>query len=152
ALETRFRDRHALVVVRGPGHKRDLRIVRPYIRDFRPGLGAVDGGADALLESGYKPDVIVGDMDSVSDSALRSGAELVVQAYEDGRAPGADRLRGLGPDQHVVPAPARRSSSRPTRTGVRRGPIGSAASASTTTSCPRRRRARTWRSCWRSRR
>jgi uncharacterized membrane-anchored protein len=106
ALETRFRDRHALVVVRGPGHKRDLRIVRPYIRDFRPVLVAVDGGADALLESGYKPDVIVGDMDSVSDSALRSGAELVVQAYEDGRAPGADRLRGLGLDHHVVPAPA----------------------------------------------
>jgi uncharacterized membrane-anchored protein len=106
ALETRFRDRHALVVVRGPGHKRDLRIVRPYIRDFRPVLVSVDGGADALLESGYKPDVIVGDMDSVSDAALRSGAELVVQAYEDGRAPGADRLRGLGLDHHVVPAPA----------------------------------------------
>jgi uncharacterized membrane-anchored protein len=106
ALETRFRDRHALVVVRGPGHKRDLRIVRPYVRDFRPVLVAVDGGADALLESGYKPDVIVGDMDSVSDEALRSGAELVVHAYEDGKAPGADRLRALGLDYHLVPAPA----------------------------------------------
>jgi uncharacterized membrane-anchored protein len=106
ALETRFRDRHALVVVRGPGHKRDLRIVRPYVRDFRPVLVAVDGGADALLEAGYKPDVIVGDMDSVSDDALRSGAELVVHAYEDGNAPGAARLRALGLDHHVVPAPA----------------------------------------------
>jgi uncharacterized membrane-anchored protein len=106
ALDTRFRDRHALVVVRGPGHKRDLRIVRPYVRDFRPVLVAVDGGADALLEAGYKPDVIVGDMDSVSDKALRSGAELVVHAYEDGKAPGAPRLRALGLDHHVVPAPA----------------------------------------------
>ena len=106
ALETRFRDRHALVVVRGPGHKRDLRIVRPYIRDFRPVLVAVDGGADALLEAGYKPDVIVGDMDSVSDRALRSGAELVVHAYEDGSAPGAERVRGQGLRHHVVPAPA----------------------------------------------
>ncbi|HEV3479727.1 MAG TPA: putative cytokinetic ring protein SteA [Gaiellaceae bacterium] len=106
ALETRFRDRHALVVVRGPGHKRDLRIVRPYIRDFRPVLVAVDGGADALLEAGYKPDVIVGDMDSVSDRALRSGAELVVHAYENGTAPGADRVRELGLKHHVVPAPA----------------------------------------------
>jgi uncharacterized membrane-anchored protein len=106
AMDTRFRDRHALVVVRGPGHKRDLRIVRPYVRDFRPVLVAVDGGADALLEAGYKPDVIVGDMDSVSDRALTSGAELVVQAYEDGRAPGADRLRSLGLAHHVVPAPA----------------------------------------------
>jgi uncharacterized membrane-anchored protein len=106
ALETRFRDRHALVVVRGPGHKRDLRIVRPYVRDFRPVLVAVDGGADALLEAGYKPDVIVGDMDSVSDKALQSGAELVVHAYEDGKAPGAERLRALGLGYHRVPAPA----------------------------------------------
>ena len=52
ALQTRFRDRHALVVARGPGHKRDLRIVRPYIRDFKPVLVGVDGGADALLEAG----------------------------------------------------------------------------------------------------
>jgi uncharacterized membrane-anchored protein len=106
ALETRFRDRHALVVVRGPGHKRDLRIVRPYVRDFRPVLVAVDGGADALLDAGYKPDVIVGDMDSVSDSALASGAELVVHAYEDGSAPGAARIRQLGLQHHLVPAPA----------------------------------------------
>jgi uncharacterized membrane-anchored protein len=106
ATQTRFRDRHALVVVRGPGHKRDLRMVRPYVRDFRPVLVAVDGGADALLEAGYKPDVIVGDMDSVSDRALRSGAELVVHAYEDGSAPGAERVRGQGLPHHVVPAPA----------------------------------------------
>jgi uncharacterized membrane-anchored protein len=105
-IETRFRDRHALVVVRGPGHKRDLRIVKPYVRDFRPVLVAVDGGADALLDAGYKPDVIVGDMDSVSDRALRSGAELVVHAYEDGAAPGAARLRTLGLGYHLVPAPA----------------------------------------------
>jgi uncharacterized membrane-anchored protein len=106
ALGTRFRDRHALVVVRGPGHKRDLRIVRPYVRDFRPVLVAVDGGADALLEAGYKPDVIVGDMDSVSDRALGSGAELIVHAYENGSAPGAQRVRDLGLRHHVVPAPA----------------------------------------------
>src|ERR687896_1935435 len=79
-LETRFRDRHALVVARGPGHKRDLRIVRGYVRDFKPVLVGVDGGADALLDAGYRPDVIVGDMDSVSDEALRSARELIVHA------------------------------------------------------------------------
>jgi uncharacterized membrane-anchored protein len=105
ALEMRFRDRHALVVARGPGHKRDLRVVRPYIRVFRPVLVGVDGGADALLEAGYKPDVIVGDMDSVSDGALRCGAELVVHAYEDGAAPGAPRAAALGLRYHLVPAP-----------------------------------------------
>jgi len=103
-LRTRFRDRHALVVARGPGHKRDLRIVRPYIRDFKPVLIAVDGGADALLEAGYRPDVIVGDMDSVSDPALRSGAEILIHAYEAGDAPGAERAERLGVDYVVVPA------------------------------------------------
>jgi uncharacterized membrane-anchored protein len=94
-LTTRFRDRHALVVARGPGYKRDLRMVKPYIRDFKPVLIAVDGGADALLEAGYRPDVIVGDMDSVSDKALRSGAELLVHGYRDGAAPGEARAQSL---------------------------------------------------------
>jgi uncharacterized membrane-anchored protein len=95
-LRTRFRDRHALVVARGPGYKRDLQIVRHYIREFKPVIVAVDGGADALLDAGYRPHVIVGDMDSVSDRALDSGAELIVHAYEDGRAPGRARLDRLG--------------------------------------------------------
>src|SRR6266496_1863363 len=103
-LQTRFRDRHAVVVARGPGHKRDLRIVRPYIRDFKPVLIGVDGGADALLEAGYKPDVIVGDMDSVSDRALQSRAEKVVHAYAHGSAPGAARAEQLGVRYEVVPA------------------------------------------------
>jgi uncharacterized membrane-anchored protein len=103
-LATKFRDRHALVVARGPGYKRDLRMVRPYIRDFKPVLIAVDGGADALLAAGYKPDVIVGDMDSVSDEALRSGAELLVHAYREGAAPGEERARALDLPYEVVPA------------------------------------------------
>ena len=86
-LRTGFRDRHALVVARGPGHKRDLKIVRSYVRDFRPVLVAVDGGAEALMEEGWKPDVIVGDMDSVTDATLRCGAEILVHAYREGHAP-----------------------------------------------------------------
>jgi uncharacterized membrane-anchored protein len=105
ALETRFRDRHALVVARGPGYKRDLAIVRPYVRDFKPVLIGVDGGADALLAGGMKPNVIVGDMDSVSDGALRCGAELMVHAYRDGEAPGAPRLERLGLQYSSVSAP-----------------------------------------------
>jgi uncharacterized membrane-anchored protein len=104
-LHTRFRDRHALVIARGPGHKRDLRSVRPYVRDFKPVLVAVDGGADALLEAGHKPHVIVGDMDSVSDRALRCGAELIVHGYPDGTAPGAPRLDELGLKYEVVEVP-----------------------------------------------
>jgi uncharacterized membrane-anchored protein len=104
-LETRFRERHALVVARGPGYKRDLAIVRSYVRDFKPVVVGVDGGADALRAAGMKPDVIVGDMDSVSDDALRCGAELVVHAYRDGAAPGGRRLEELGLRYATVSAP-----------------------------------------------
>jgi uncharacterized membrane-anchored protein len=103
-LKTRFRDRHALVVARGPGHKRDLANLRSYVREFRPVLVGVDGGADALLEAGLKPDVVVGDMDSVSDKALRAATEVLAHGYHAGDAPGAARLRELGVPHYVVQA------------------------------------------------
>lgn len=96
--------RHVLVVVRGYDYREDLAMLRPYIREYRPVLIGVDGGADALLDEGLKPDMIVGDMDSVSDDALRSGAELVVHAYPDGTAPGLERLDKLGLPGVVFPA------------------------------------------------
>ena len=105
-FDTDMRDRPVLVVVRGVDHKKDLRALRPYVRDMKPVLIAVDGGADAILAEGHKVHMIVGDMDSATDRALRSGAELVVHAYPDGRAPGRDRLDRLGLDYKVVPAPA----------------------------------------------
>jgi len=104
-LATSMRGKHVLVVVRGYRYREDLRALRPYIREFRPVLLAVDGGADALLEAGYRPRMIIGDMDSVSDEALKSGAELVVHAYPDGRAPGMRRLSALGLDAVKLPAP-----------------------------------------------
>ena len=102
---TSFRDRHVLIVVRGTTHRRDLQALRAYIADVRPLLVGVDGGADAILEAGMKPDVVLGDMNSASDAALRSGAELVMHAYPDGRAPGRDRLERLGLEHTAVPAP-----------------------------------------------
>jgi uncharacterized membrane-anchored protein len=96
--------KHVLVVVRGYRYREDLRTLRPYIREYRPVMVAVDGGADALLEAGYLPQMIIGDMDSVSDEALASGAELVVHAYPDGRAPGLARVQAL--DLDAVPLPA----------------------------------------------
>lgn len=103
-LDTVFRDRDVLVVVRGVDHQRDLHALRGYIRDEKPILIGVDGGGDALLDEGHKPDMIVGDMDSAADRVLTSGAELVVHAYTDGNAPGRERLDRLGVDYKVVAA------------------------------------------------
>lgn len=104
-LKCRIRGRHCLVVVRGHHYLEDLRAIRAYIYEQRPVLIGVDGGADALLGLGFRPDIIVGDMDSVSDAALKCGAELVVHAYPDGRAPGMQRVRQLGLAAHVYAVP-----------------------------------------------
>ena len=104
-LRTDFRDRPALVVVRGGGYLEDLRALAPYIRDARPVIVAVDGAVDGVLEAGIAPDMIVGDMDSASDRALACGAELVAHAYLDGRVPARERLERLGLSHTVVHAP-----------------------------------------------
>lgn len=101
---TSFRDRHVLIVVRGEHHRGDLKALRAYIRDVRPVVVAVDGGAEGALGNGLRPDVILGDMDSAGDAALRCGAELIVHAYPDGRAPGRQRLLDLGLEHTLVPA------------------------------------------------
>ncbi|TCM38647.1 putative cytokinetic ring protein SteA [Kribbella sp. VKM Ac-2568] len=103
-IHTPMDGKHVLIVVRGYDYREDLVALRPYIREYRPVLIGVDGGADALVENGYVPDLIVGDMDSVKDDTLRSGAEVVVHAYRDGRAPGSERLERLGVDSIEFPA------------------------------------------------
>ena len=105
-VDTVVAGRHVLIVVRGYDYKADLDVLRPYIREFKPVLIGVDGGADALVESGYTPDLIIGDMDSVTDDVLRCGAEVVVHAYPDGRAPGLDRVNQLGVSAVTFPAAA----------------------------------------------
>jgi uncharacterized membrane-anchored protein len=92
AVRTDFTGRHALVVVRGYDYREDLATLRPYIREYRPVLIGVDGGADALLELGLKPDIIIGDFDSVSERALKIAPDLVHHVHPDGRAPGREQL------------------------------------------------------------
>jgi uncharacterized membrane-anchored protein len=101
-VRTEFHGRQVLIVVRGYDYKEDLQALRTYIREVKPILVAVDGGADALLDMGHRPDMIIGDMDSVTTEALLSGAELVVHAYPGGYAPGLERLTALGVRDVVV--------------------------------------------------
>lgn len=103
-VKTKIDGRQVLIVVRGYHYKEDLITLRPYIREYRPVLIGVDGGADAILEAGWRPQMIVGDMDSVSDRALTSGAEIVIHAYRDGRAPGKERVEQLGVPYLLFPA------------------------------------------------
>ena len=104
-LRTRIANRHVVVVVRGKHYREDLQMLSSYIKECRPVLIAVDGGADALLEAGYQPDVIIGDMDSISDDALQCGAEIVVHAFVNGYAPGHERVERLHVAHQLLPAP-----------------------------------------------
>lgn len=105
-IHTNLEGRHTLIVVRGYDYREDLKALRPYIREYKPIMIGVDGGADALYSAGYRPDIIVGDMDSVSDEVLCCGAEVVVHAYPDGRAPGLARVQDLGVGAVTFPAAA----------------------------------------------
>lgn len=104
-ISTSFQGRHALVVVRGKDYKKDLSAVRNYISEVNPIFIGVDGGGDALLEFGYKPDIVIGDMDSVSDKCLKASGEIIVHGYADGRAPGLERIKNLGLESVLFPSP-----------------------------------------------
>jgi uncharacterized membrane-anchored protein len=99
-LRTDFRGRHSLIVVRGLDYKEDLKALRPYIAEYHPVLIGVDGGADALLDLRFKPDIIIGDFDSLSERAWNCGAELIHHVHPDGRGPGRDTLQERGADYH----------------------------------------------------
>ncbi len=105
SIETILEKKHVLIVIRGRNYKEDLKTIKGYINDFKPILIGVDGGGDALLEFGYIPDIIIGDMDSVSDVCLRKCKEIIVHAYPDGDAPGLERIAKLGLDAKLFPFP-----------------------------------------------
>ena len=91
-----MKGRHVLVVIRGEGYREDLRAIRTYIDEVNPIMIGVDGGANALLDFGYRPDIIIGDMDSVSDISLMNCKEIIVHAYPNGNCPGMKRIESLG--------------------------------------------------------
>ncbi len=105
-LVTRLEKQQVVIVVRGKGYRDDLRALKSYLREKSPVLIGVDGGGDALMEFGFVPDILIGDMDSVSDRVLKRSRERVVHAYQDGRGiPGKSRLEALSLNCHILSAP-----------------------------------------------
>ncbi|SCY98887.1 putative cytokinetic ring protein SteA [Alkaliphilus peptidifermentans] len=100
-----IKGRHVLVVVRGKNYREDLETILPYIKQEKPVIIGVDGGGDALLEFGIIPDILIGDMDSVSDICLKRSKQVYVHAYLDGYSPGMERIKKLGIDVTTFPAP-----------------------------------------------
>lgn len=115
-VRTPLAGRPVVLVVRGYDYREDLRLLRRYIREQRPVLIGVDAGADALLEAGHRPDLVVvgenglaagtraGDASTVSDKGLRQAREVVLHTDRAGRAAGADRLGRLGVRSKNFPA------------------------------------------------
>ncbi|MDD2503376.1 MAG: putative cytokinetic ring protein SteA [Clostridia bacterium] len=104
-VKVNMKEKHILIVIRGKNYKQDLKTIRSYIEEVNPVMIGVDGGADALLEFGYTPDIIIGDMDSVSDYALSKCRQIIVHAYPDGQAPGLKRIQGMGLDSDIFSYP-----------------------------------------------
>jgi uncharacterized membrane-anchored protein len=102
-IETKIKNKHVLIAVRGKDYLQDLKAIKSYIEEVRPVLIGVDGGGDALLESGFVPDILIGDMDSVSDKCLKNAKEIIVHAYQDGKAPGLNRISQLGLSAKLFP-------------------------------------------------
>lgn len=103
-LNISLRERHVLVVVRGKDYQADLFAIRSYVKEVNPILIGVDGGADALMEHGFRPDIIIGDMDSISDRTLKCGAQIIVHGYLDGNTPGEKRVKELQLPYNILPA------------------------------------------------
>jgi uncharacterized membrane-anchored protein len=103
-LTTRFANRHVLLVARGYDFKSDIKALKHYIHEFRPVLVGVDAGADVLREAGYRPDLVVGDMDQMSDAVLREAGEVVAHADQRGRVSGLARVQDLRLDPTIFPS------------------------------------------------
>lgn len=103
-VDVAMQDRHVVVVSTGPGHAEELRELKSFIKEYRPVLVGVDGGADALHEAGYRPDLVVGDPDGIGTEALKSAGQVVLPAHSDGHAPGLERIQDLGIGAMTFPA------------------------------------------------
>ncbi len=96
AVDLSMRGRHVVVVADGVDSRDDLKAIKPFVKEYAPILVGVGRGADILTKAGYRPDLIVGDPEEITASALKCGAELILPADTDGHAKGLERIQDLG--------------------------------------------------------
>lgn len=99
-LGTRVAGRPVVVVVEGQDLAAELRAIRAFVRERRPVLIGVDGGADVLRRAGHRADVVVmgigaHDADPPSAAALREASDVVVRVEHGHRRP-VEHLERLG--------------------------------------------------------
>ena len=105
-IDVDFVDRHVVVVTGDEASKGQLADLKPFIREYRPVLVGVDGGAELLRAARLTADVVVATPTEVSDEVLTDAAVLVVPADRDGRAEGLERITDLGVGATTFPAAA----------------------------------------------
>ena len=105
-IDVDFVDRHVVVVTGSEASKDQLADLKPFIREYRPVLVGVDGGAELLRAAKLTADLVVATPTAVSDEVLTDGAVLVVPADRDGRAEGLERISELGIGATTFPAAA----------------------------------------------
>lgn len=103
-IDIDLRRRHVVVVAEEPTAEDDLRMLKPFIKEYQPVLIGVGTGADVLRKGGYRPQLIVGDPGQMSVEVLRCGAQVVLPADADGHAPGLERIQDLGVGAMTFPA------------------------------------------------
>lgn len=93
--------RHVVVVAPGAQHRKDLAAIKRYLRDHRPVIIAVGDAGDAALKYASSPDLIMGDLEGVSDDVLRSAGRVLIHEPSGGNA-GQARVDALGIAHGVV--------------------------------------------------
>lgn len=94
-LEVNIKGRPVMVVIRSSESIEAIHSLQSYIESQNPVLIGVDGGADAIIHCGFVPDILIGDMDSVTELGIYRSREVILHAYSDGRCPCLDRIERL---------------------------------------------------------
>lgn len=102
-LRTTLRNRPAVVVSKAYEYEADLAEIKGYLKNHDAVLIGAGSGADALLDAGYTPDLVVGALSNLSDRALKECKEVVITSTS-GQLTAIERLEKTGADAQTFVA------------------------------------------------